>query len=609
MQQMGNFLLGESTKISGKTAINVSKSDTNQEFTELFHQANNALLTDANQAELTSAAKDQLLQDGKMITLPIDELQSDNLDVEQNVELVFAQIDMAEHIKLADSNAEQGSGTIVSDGKTLPLSGDTTEDETLTKQIAQLSNTVKADDTIIPQLNASQTSQEYLSSLSHAQSSKLIALSGQSFTELGVMTKAELTQLVSNLSQQKGVAQVSGAVPLDNVSFTQGNAELMRDTSLVQNSEKHREGLPIDRLLFEKIPVDKVSVDKLTAQNVISDKSQLASGKESQANQANKETGDSRPLINNVQVANQAEQAQSKVLSNQTVDLNAMKVDKTDAKVIAEVATLSSQMSTQNVKQTTNTQASSLSIPNAILGEKSVLELATKADVTSVNKLELGGDKPFVNTEISVVMRKVASAPLANVESFIPKVQSEIAHAQLADDTVELSSLQNQSSSNNLIKTDVPQVQLSLRQQADANVSMQQMIQRFAPVMKQQLMSMVSKGIGQAEIRLDPPELGSMMVKIQVQGDQTQVQFQVAQSQTRDVLEQALPRLREMLEQQGLALADSHVSQQGQSGQQDHREESAGHTQGEHIDETTVQESVLMEKSPSNSHSGIDYYA
>lgn len=101
-------------------------------------------------------------------------------------------------------------------------------------------------------------------------------------------------------------------------------------------------------------------------------------------------------------------------------------------------------------------------------------------------------------------------------------------------------------------RQDIPQVQLSLRQGVETQNQMQEMIQRFSPVMKQQLVTMVSQGIQQAEIRLDPPELGHMLVKVQVHGDQTQVQFHVTQSQTRDVVEQAIPRLRELLQESTL---------------------------------------------------------
>merc|ERR1712000_191194 len=67
-----------------------------------------------------------------------------------------------------------------------------------------------------------------------------------------------------------------------------------------------------------------------------------------------------------------------------------------------------------------------------------------------------------------------------------------------------------------------------------------------------------------AEIRLDPPELGSMQVRVNVSGDAATVNFVVQSAQARDALAQAEPRLREMLAEQGINLGESFVSQQQQ---------------------------------------------
>ncbi|MGS0730652.1 flagellar hook-length control protein FliK, partial [Shewanella sp. 0m-11] len=137
--------------------------------------------------------------------------------------------------------------------------------------------------------------------------------------------------------------------------------------------------------------------------------------------------------------------------------------------------------------------------------------------------------------------------------------------ADAAQDLKALTGLQGQSLQQQAgaQRQEIPQLQLSLKQGAEQTPAMQQMIQRFSPMMNQQLITMVSNGVQHAEIRLDPPELGHMMVRIQVQGDTTQVQFQVSQHQTRDLVEQAMPRLREMLAEQGMQLTDGQVSQGG----------------------------------------------
>lgn len=68
-----------------------------------------------------------------------------------------------------------------------------------------------------------------------------------------------------------------------------------------------------------------------------------------------------------------------------------------------------------------------------------------------------------------------------------------------------------------------------------------------------------------AEIQLDPPELGPLQIHVKMNGDQASIAFSSQHAHVRDTLEQALPRLKEMLEQQGINLADANVSDQSSS--------------------------------------------
>ncbi len=86
---------------------------------------------------------------------------------------------------------------------------------------------------------------------------------------------------------------------------------------------------------------------------------------------------------------------------------------------------------------------------------------------------------------------------------------------------------------------------------------------------------MLSKNLKNIDIRLDPPELGRMQIRMTMNNDVASVQFTVANHQTRDIVEQAMPRLREMLAQQGLQLADTSVQQQN-AGQQQQSQYVAG---------------------------------
>ncbi|MCU7870086.1 MAG: flagellar hook-length control protein FliK [Candidatus Thiodiazotropha sp. (ex Lucinoma borealis)] len=105
---------------------------------------------------------------------------------------------------------------------------------------------------------------------------------------------------------------------------------------------------------------------------------------------------------------------------------------------------------------------------------------------------------------------------------------------------------------------------------------------------------MVSQNIQQAEIKLTPPNLGPLEIKISLQNDQTTVSFVAAQAPTREALEASIPRLREMFGEINLNLANVDVGQQ-QTGEStaDGKAESGS---GRHIgDELSPHESFTGE--------------
>jgi flagellar hook-length control protein FliK len=69
----------------------------------------------------------------------------------------------------------------------------------------------------------------------------------------------------------------------------------------------------------------------------------------------------------------------------------------------------------------------------------------------------------------------------------------------------------------------------------------------------------VHKRLGSAEVRLNPAHLGPVEVSIKVDEEQARVVFSASHAATREAIEQAVPRLREMLAQQGLDLRQTDV--------------------------------------------------
>ena len=66
-----------------------------------------------------------------------------------------------------------------------------------------------------------------------------------------------------------------------------------------------------------------------------------------------------------------------------------------------------------------------------------------------------------------------------------------------------------------------------------------------------------------AKLQLNPPNLGPLEVRISVHQDQTSVSFLAQHAAVREALEAALPRLREMFDQQSLQLVRADVSDPG----------------------------------------------
>lgn len=77
----------------------------------------------------------------------------------------------------------------------------------------------------------------------------------------------------------------------------------------------------------------------------------------------------------------------------------------------------------------------------------------------------------------------------------------------------------------------------------------------------------VDQGEGEAQVELHPAELGSLTIRVETQGDQARVSIVAAESAARDLLQQSLPQLRELLMAQGLQLTRAQVDRPSPRGQ------------------------------------------
>ena len=84
----------------------------------------------------------------------------------------------------------------------------------------------------------------------------------------------------------------------------------------------------------------------------------------------------------------------------------------------------------------------------------------------------------------------------------------------------------------------------------------------FADRFAEQVTILVDHGIKQAQLSLNPPDLGPIQVRITLSEDKASVQFASHHGVVREAMLDALPKLREMLESAGFRLSDSGVSAQ-----------------------------------------------
>jgi flagellar hook-length control protein FliK len=124
----------------------------------------------------------------------------------------------------------------------------------------------------------------------------------------------------------------------------------------------------------------------------------------------------------------------------------------------------------------------------------------------------------------------------------------------------------------------------------------------------QRLMYVINQQVAQAQIQLNPAHLGPIRLMINFDRDQTvQVQMQAQHSQTRDAMEQALPRLRDMLTDAGIKFDQIQVSQESADNKQQEFNQSWAAQKMTKVneDEVSLVETVQM---PRVTNQTIDFY-
>jgi flagellar hook-length control protein FliK len=171
---------------------------------------------------------------------------------------------------------------------------------------------------------------------------------------------------------------------------------------------------------------------------------------------------------------------------------------------------------------------------------------------------------PVMPMEVKVVAAEAQSATLLGVAANLGKSKDAVApEAQLLTDLI-------QPDASGQGKFEIPQLPANdnvspLRQAESAHarpVNVPVGTAQWADEIGSRMTMMVEQGKHTASLRLSPEHLGPLEVRITMNGDHASVQFGAANVDTRNAIENALPRLREMFAASGLSLADANVSRE-----------------------------------------------
>lgn len=243
------------------------------------------------------------------------------------------------------------------------------------------------------------------------------------------------------------------------------------------------------------------------------------------------------------------------------------------------------QVDAENMLQSTNSAQQALSrfAPGSVLANA---DTATKSDTFALAELgidlkpnsdqqsseqaapeladvDLSGDNPdFLLLNSKAALNKLNEANLTSldkVSSLVDAAKPAAATSPALEALTRLTESQSPAARAFVVQTAVP-----------VTVGQPQWTQAVG----EKVLWLAAQNVSAAEIRLDPPELGPMQVRVSVNQEQASVTFTSPHPMVRDVLDQQLNRLREMFAEQGLNLVNVDVSDKSFAQQEREKSES-----------------------------------
>ena len=188
---------------------------------------------------------------------------------------------------------------------------------------------------------------------------------------------------------------------------------------------------------------------------------------------------------------------------------------------------------------------------------------------------------------ISAELKQQANAQSNNAPLVTAKTSLNMASAAVAASQLQQVPLTTTASSVNVQPAHIPMTDSSLMPTATTTSTSTLSSTLSTPVQNpawsqgvaERVAWMVQGNLQSAELKLNPSNLGPLEIKLSVNDDKASVTFITSHAPVREALDAAMPRLRDMLESQGLTLADVDVSDAGVQGEQaEHSSDDGGYS-------------------------------
>ena len=232
--------------------------------------------------------------------------------------------------------------------------------------------------------------------------------------------------------------------------------------------------------------------------------------------------------------------------------------------------------------------------------QKIVINDAKDKSLNSVSDVELLAKAE--SEKQTLPAEKIASSFNQTLDAQAPK-------PLMSSSELAIQQEQNYESTVNTLATNAQQTQKSITAINTETIAIYR--KDFANAVKDKVMVMINQKIQQVDIQLDPPEMGNIHVRVNLQNEQAAVQFIVQNQQAKEALEQNIGKLREMLAENGVDVGDANIEQRQAQEQNDNgfngqngNDSSCGVADGGSNENEHAVANVLKVSS-----TGVDYYA